>query len=491
MSKEQTNNSKQAAWTAIGSLFSFGFSIVSSMILSRYFDKADYGTYKQAMYVYNTLLTVFALGLPGAYTYFLPRVDVGEAKSLIKKITNIFFVLGAVFSILLFTCSEPIARFMNNDDLAGALRIFAPVPLLMLPTMGLEGILSTFRKNRFMTYYTVSTRLFMLLCVSLPVIAFGKGYREALYGFVFSSVINFVLALYLKYLPVKNEANNKTSVGFKDIFSYSLPMLTASLWGILLHSSDQFFISRYFGSEVFAEFSNGAIPLPFVGMIAGACSVVLSPIISKIASSNIDPKKELYPLWLSVFEKSAKLVYPLLIYCIFFSDIIMIILYGGKYENSSIYFRIKSIISFFDVIIYAPLVINIGKVKYYSNVHMLAAIAIVCLEYFSILIINSPYAISVVSLLVNLGKSFALLWIVSRYFNIKIHQLFPIRVLSLILLPSCLILGLEHYILIDVFSLKPIICLIISFCIYAMIFVLYSYFVKLDYLSIIKPILKK
>ena len=61
MSSEQTNNTKQAAWTAIGSLFSFGFSIVSSMILSRYFDKADYGTYKQAMYVYNTLLTVFAL----------------------------------------------------------------------------------------------------------------------------------------------------------------------------------------------------------------------------------------------------------------------------------------------------------------------------------------------------------------------------------------------------------------------------------------------
>ena len=55
----ETNNSPTSGMVAMGSLFSFGFSIVSSMILSRYFDKADYGTYKQVMYVYNTLLTVF------------------------------------------------------------------------------------------------------------------------------------------------------------------------------------------------------------------------------------------------------------------------------------------------------------------------------------------------------------------------------------------------------------------------------------------------
>lgn len=70
MSKEQTSNTKQAAWIAIGSFFSFIVGIVSPMILSRYFGKGDYGTYKQVMYVYNTLLTIFTLGLPKAYAYF-------------------------------------------------------------------------------------------------------------------------------------------------------------------------------------------------------------------------------------------------------------------------------------------------------------------------------------------------------------------------------------------------------------------------------------
>ena len=120
----ETNNSRQAAWVAMGSLFSFGFSIVSSMILSRYFDKADYGTYKQVMYVYNTLLTVFTLGLPKAYSYFLPRVNPQEAKDLINKITRLFFLLGGVFSILLFLGASLIAQFLKNPDLEIAYAIF-------------------------------------------------------------------------------------------------------------------------------------------------------------------------------------------------------------------------------------------------------------------------------------------------------------------------------------------------------------------------------
>ena len=160
----QTNNTKQAAWVAIGSLCSFGFAIVSSMILSRYFNKADYGTYKQVMYVYSTLLTVFTLGLPKAFSYFLPRVELCQAKSLIRKITNLFFILGGAFSLLLFVFSPQIAAILKNPDLEKAMRYFAIVPFFMLPTMGLEGILATFKQTKFIAVYNIATNIFKLLC---------------------------------------------------------------------------------------------------------------------------------------------------------------------------------------------------------------------------------------------------------------------------------------------------------------------------------------
>lgn len=486
------NKTKQASWIAVGSLFSFGFGIVSSMILSRYFDKSDYGTYKQVLYVYNTLLSVFTLGLPKAYSYFLPRVERNQAKSLIRKLTNLFFLLGGIFSFLLFVGSTFIARWMNNPDLALALRIFSIVPLLLLPTMGLEGILSTYQRTKFMALYTVLTRTFMLMCVALPVMIFGVGYIGAIIGFVVSSAISCALALYLKYLPVRNEGDEQSSISIREIFRFSLPILYASLWGTIIHSADQFFVSRYFGREVFAEFANGSTELPFVGMILGACSAVLSPIFSRMSHERVDPKKEVFPIWMSVFEKTAKLTYPIVLFCWFFADSLMTVLYGGKYEVSHQYFRIKLLTYFFTLIVYAPLLINIGKVKYYARVHMWTAIVVVVLEYISVITVKSPYAISIVSMLCQFGKAIALLWAVSRYFGTHLYELFPIKLILIIILPSISFLLLERWVMAQLLeNASPLLFFTIGLLVYVVVYYIYSVIIKLDYLSIVKPLLKK
>lgn len=487
----QTSNTRQAAWVAIGSLCSFGFTIVSSMILSRFFDKADYGTYKQVMYVYHTLLTIFTLGLPKAFSYFLPRVELTQSKSLIRKITNLFFLLGGVFSLLLFVFAPQIASFLNNQDLVRALRVFAIVPFFMLPTMGLDGILATFKQTRFLALYSVLTNVFKLLCVALPVMIWDLGYVEALEGFVVASFISFLLALYFKFYPVRGQANDNCSISYKDIFKFSLPLLTASIWGIIISSSDQFFISRYFGSEVFADFSNGSMELPFVGMITGACATVLSPIFSRMNHEKVDPQIEIFPLWISVFEKTAKLIYPIVIYCMVFADVVMVVLFGQKYDSSCNYFRIKLIANFFTLIVYGPLIINIGKVKYYSNVHLVTAIVVVLLEFISVKTIHSPFAISWISMFCQVGKIVAMLVLVSRFFGLKFHQLFPIKLIVQILLPSFILLMIERWILMDVLSISSVLVLIVSTLVYLIVFYWYSILIGMDYLKLIKPLIRK
>lgn len=316
MGNNTTNNTIQAAWVALGSLFAFSFSIVSSMILSRYFDKADYGTYKQVIYIYNTLLVVFTLGLPKTYAYFLPRCEDRCAKTLVRKITQIFYVLGGIFSLLLFLFSSQIADAMNNPDLELALKVFSPVPLIMLPTMGIEGIFATYQKNKYMAIYNVVTKCFILLCVVLPVTIWKGDYIDALIGFTVSSLISLAAARYLRYRCLKGKGNDPITITFNDIINFSLPLLMASLWGIVIRATDKFFISRYFGTEVFADYSNGALELPFVGMIIGACSTVLMPLFSKKVHENAD-KSEILAVWMSVFKKTIMLTYPLVM---FFGD---------------------------------------------------------------------------------------------------------------------------------------------------------------------------
>lgn len=485
------SNTVQAFWIALGSLFSFGFAIVSSMILSRYFPKEDYGTYKQVLYVYTTLLTVFTLGLPKAFSFFLPRVENNQSKDLIKKITNIFFILGGFFSVFLFLFASQIAIFLKNPDLTLALKIFSPVPFLMLPTMGLEGILATFRKTKFLAMYDVITRLFMLFCVAIPVVFFDGGYIEAIIGFVIASFVSFLLALYFKYYPVKKYGNEKCNISYKEIFKFSLPLLYASLWGIIISSADQFFISRYFGSKVFAEFSNGAMELPFVGMIVGATSTVLSPIFSRMSHEKLDPQKEIFPIWKSVFEKSALLIYPLVIYFWFFADVLMVVLYGQQYEASSVYFKIKVIINFFNIIAFAPLIINIGKVKFYSKVFMISAIILISLEYISVLLFNSPYVILFLSSFNLIVTVFVFLVYISKFFRLKIIEIIPMKSIIRIVLISTLILLFIRYLFVDIIELRGIVLLSSSFISFLVVYLGCSIVFKLNYLSLLKSLVLK
>lgn len=486
----ESNNTKQAAWVALGSLFSFGFGIVSSMILSRYFDKGDYGTYKQVMYVYNTFLVVFTLGLPRAYSYFLPRVELRQARNLINKITKLFFILGGIASLLLLVLSSQIAKALSNPDLDMALKIFSIVPFLMLPTMGLEGILATYKKTKFMAIYVIVTRCTMLLCVAIPVLLWEVGYLGAIIGFVVASVVAFVLSLLFKYMPVKNTGNEKCSISYKEIFHFSLPLMYASIWAIIINSADQFFISRYFGKEVFAEFANGWMELPFIGMITGACATVLSPIFSRLSYEKVNPREEIYPLWMSVFEKSAMLIYPILVYCCCFADIIMSALYGVQYYNAGVYFLIKNVTYFFSIITFAPLLINIGKVKFYSNVFMYGAIILIVLEFLVSSFLGSAYMVAIISTLCCIGRIFCMLKAVATFFNVRLLQVFPIGMI-LKIVPFALFISIAvRYAFENIIDSNWVV-LLISFIAYFIVYLFYSYVVKIDYVSLVRPLFSK
>lgn len=486
-----TNNTKQAFWVTLGSFFAFGFGIVSSMILARYFPKQDYGTYKQVLYVYNTLVVVFTLGLPKAFSYYLPRIPVNQAKDLIKKITNLFFILGGSFTVILFVFSTFIASILRNPDLTLAIKIFSPVPLLLLPTMGLAGILATYQRNQFMAIYTVSTQLFIFLCVSLPVIILNGGYLQAIIGFVFASFLNFIFALYLKYMPLKHAGNDKCKISYYEIFRYSLPLMYASIFGIVISSADQFFISRYFGSSVFADFANGSLELPFVAMIIGASATVLTPLFSRHIHENLNAREAILPIWMNVFEKSVKIIYPIVLFAWFFADIIMIIMFGAIYKDAGTFFRIKLIVNLFTMISYIPLILAIGANRFYARVHLFHAIILVLLEYLSVKLFASPYLITAISVTCRIANISLMLVFISKYFEIRLMDLVPIKLILSIGLPSIFLLFSIRIVIDKYLSLSSINSLVVGAVFYFFLFYLWTLYRKIDYFYIFAPLFRR
>lgn len=488
--KKNSSNTHQAFWIALASLLSFSFGIISAAVLSRYFEKSDYGTYKQVLYIYSTLLVVFTLGLPKAYSFFLPRTENKHAKDVINKITGLFLILGGFFSIILYLSANQIASILRNEDLELAIKVFSPVPFFLLPTMGIESIFSVYRKTHYIAIYTIITRILMLLCIVLPVIIFNTSYIGALTGFTISSSLAFVMALYLKDLPVKSFESEKSNLKYKEIFSFSLPVMIASLWGIIELSSNQFFVSRYFGAEIFAEYSNGAIELPLMAAVIGAVSAVLAPIFSKMAHEKINIQKDLYPLWIRVFEKSTMLTYPVLIFSIIFAKEIMILLYGKSYENSAIYFQVFNLYFFFKVIVYGPYLINTGRQKLYANAHMYSVFALICLQFLVLYFINSVIGLVIVALIVKIIRTFYFLNIIANDFNMKIRKLLPIRVMIKITVP-CIIIGvlIKWIINVNFYDAGYLSVLLVGSLFYFLIYIFYAYIFKINYWGLIQHLM--
>lgn len=487
MNLKGQGNSKQAFWLAIGYFSSLAVGIGSAVILSRYFNKAEYGTYRQIIYVYNTLLIVFSAGLPKVYAYFLPKYTIEEGRYIVKKITKLLLYLGTLFSICLFLGADIIATILKNPDLSIGLKVFSPVPFLMLPTLGLEGIYSTYKNTRVIAIYNTLTKLLMLFFIVFPVIYFEGSYFYALYGWIAVSIISFIIALILKDKPFKNIQQKTPIFSNARIFKYSLPILTASIAGIAISSSNQFFISRYFGMEEFAIFSNGFVQLPFVVIVSTSIGAVLMPQISKLHDSN---KKDIGYIYKAAILNSAILLYPIISFFMVYSDEIIIILFSEKYKESGFYFIINLILNYTNIIIFAPILLGLGASGFYSKIHIYAAITLWISTYGAIVIYNNPYAVVVVFLIINLGLIFFSIRKIITLLNMNLNELLSITKLIKIISHS-LICALATYFLSNTIKLPPIGTLFISFFCYTTLLLVSDLLVKNMYIKKYKAILNK
>ena len=164
------------------------------------------------------------------------------------------------------------------------------------------------------------------------------------------------------------------------------------------------------------------------------------------------------------------------------------LLYGEQYESSGIYFKIKLIANLFTLVAYTPVVLSIGKTRYYAKVHMYGALILIVLEYISVRLFSSPYILTGVSVCCCLGRIFAMLILVAGYFRVSIVELFPINLIAKIVIPSSIFLWLVQFIYqvhLDLFEI------VICGCVYLIFFIGLSWVLKLDYWSIIKSIIIK
>lgn len=482
------SNTGQAFWVGVGSFSNFAVGIISAAIFSRYFDKVEYGTYRQILYVYNTLLVVFTAGLPRVFSYYLPRYDLSQGKDIVWKITKVLFLCGLAFSIFLYVFSGLIADILKNPELSKGLKWFSPIPMLILPTLGIEGIFSTYKMTKYIAVYNTLTRGMMLFFITFPVILLRGTYLQAIYGWIFVSIIALIIAYFFKGIPFKGVINEESNLPVKEIFKYSMPIALASIAGIADSASNQFYISRYFGPEVFAEFSNGFIQVPFVGMITGATATVLMPMLSKMVFLKSD-REQLLILWRSALQKSMILIYPIVIFCMFYSKEIISIVFSDAYIISAKYFITAMTINFFNVIMVAPLLYSLGETKFIARLAFTMAITSWLFGYLMLIIFKTPLSIAIMYVILSVGYILVAFGYAASKIGVSIKQLFPVARCSVIALHSIIaLLVIKSILALMSLQVSTYLLVTLAFIAYFIVLLLLSRLFKIDYYKIVIPL---
>jgi len=413
----------------------------------------------------------------------------GEQKTLVNSLTKIFICIGAIFSISLFTLSGWIADVLENPDLESGLKIFSIFPLFTLPAMGVEGIYTAIKETKTIAVYALITKILSLVFIVSPVIIFKSSYIGAVIGWGIANFIIFLLAMYMKSKPYVRINKEFVPNMYKLIFDYSLPLIGAFAAGFAINCADQFFISRYYGTDTFADFSNGNLSIPFAMMIASSVKSILLPALSK-AQANDDLPSTI-PLYCNAVIKSVKLILPIITFAIAFGGFIMTFLYSPKYSTSTPFFQFHALRDIIGAIPYLSVLLAFGFSRFYMQIHI-AGVAVVWLtDALLVYIIKSPayyivFTQSLLQYIIVLG-SFAFIYrktginymsksLVKQFGKILIHS--GVIAVSSYFLISSFISSVESTLV----SLIGLVCGLLAF---AILLLCTGKFLNINYLEII------
>lgn len=481
----------QALWLALANLLSLSVTLVMQAVLCRYMTTSEYGTYSQVLYVYNTLLVVFSLGLPKAYSYYLARVSPEEGRDIVRKLNGLFLLLASVFSCILLWQAAAIAGVLGNPLLAEPLRLFAAAPMLLMPVLGGgENILVVYGKAHLVAGYVLISRAFMIACVVLPVVVFDAGVSGAIAGFVLASLVTCVAGQKLSSVPFRNVSPVKSRLTVRELLRFSMPVFASSMYGFVIGSASQFLVSRYLGVEDFALFANGYRELPLAGMIIGAAAGVLLPEFSRMSVEGADGG-QFVRLWQAAVLKSSAIIYPLSVFCCVFAPEIICLLYGEGYREAAGLFRIVTLVNLARIMPYAPVLFALGRGKAFARAHLVTALLIVGLELWCVMVFPSLWAIAAIATGCTFFCLFLLMTTTARVLGTSLAGLMPWRMLTIVLLVSAaactaarlavLLTGMTHHLVV----------VSVGFAVYLSLYLPFAQRAGICYMELFGPVLAK
>ena len=255
-------------------------SLILLPFLTKYLGAAGYGMLAQITVTIMVLSMLAELGLTKSIIRFLAgKTDKNEISREFFAVFFFCLITGLIVSAFLFFFAEPFtALFLKNIFAASLFKIAA---FLLLFNILVECMMAFFTAFRHIKSYLLLQATQTLGQITLIVYLLFKGYglKEVVLAYLSVKLFIFLFSLLILKTKIQLRAPNLSAL--KPHLKFCIPIAPLALFSWIIHSSDIYFISFFYGAEKVGIYSVVYMFSKVIFLIMGPILLVLFPAVSK------------------------------------------------------------------------------------------------------------------------------------------------------------------------------------------------------------------
>ncbi len=423
---------KKIGFLSFGQATNVLVNILFMPYMARSLSYEDYGSYGQALLIAGIFSGLFGVGLSQVIYIYLSDSTKSESQTYSSN------MLACILSGIAGMCSlamlsEFFSHVFNNTSLSTYLLTFSAYIPISILNASIHSFFIHQNKVKTSVVLLVFTNFLKILFVVLAIQLFSS-VLLALCGILASILIQLILGILLTLKKIR--LHTRFELLFEQMKS-GFPLGLTAFVGMAILYTDGFMVSNMLGTKEYAIYRNGAFEVPFISTLYASIAAIILPEVSLLWRTQ--KMEEIVVLKRKVIMNTFMIVFPIMIYLIFFNTELIRIYLGDKYLNSAIIFAIFNLSLLIRINDYYDILIASNNTKYILYYNLFTLLLNIILNGIFITLLGSRGAAiaTIVSLLIfailHVKKTIQILG-TSIFKLIHIHSVFKIIMVSCIII---------------------------------------------------------
>lgn len=386
-SKKQDTTRKQIRGSSLllmGRFVSTGLNFASQVLMVRYLTTTDYGAFAYGLSVVAFFHGLSSLGLRRGITRFIPIYH--EQDEYDKLTGTLVLTVGTIIltAILIVGAMhyspELIARLIKDKEQPVNLLL---ILIFMVPVEAFDGLLvalfASFGSPKAIFFRKFVVAPGLKLTVVMLLIFLKSSVVFLAYGYLTGSAAGMLFFIWLLLRTwhrngiLQRLKLKAMKIPAKEIFAFTIPLLTSDLVTIVMHSADTLLLGYFHDTTQVAAFRAILPAAHFNKIPMMSFAILYTPLAARLfAKNDFKAINDLYwrtAIWMSVLS------FPIFALTFSLAKPLTLFLYGARYESSWVYMHLFALGYYFNVALgFNGLTLKVlGKIRYVVILNFAAA----------------------------------------------------------------------------------------------------------------------